>query len=383
MGTSTLARSLPASAFRRWRSLRLRTKAALGLLAIATLALAWISLREPVDGWPARTVLKTPRGAWSQAFSPDGKTFLTSNEAGITPWDTTTGRPGVPWPIELGRIAVSGAYSPDGKTFAVTIFHYPEFLEIQLIDTTTGRPRATLKTRQQGLYNFAFADGGRTIRAFLGDNSHIKEVVTWDASTGEETSSRATSVLTAASNTAISPDGRLLAYIPMWSSPVRLWDLEADRSLGVLLNPRRVGTSGSGVAFSGDGQILAVGREDGAFDLWDVPNRKLRKTLPGHSDGYSSLGLRFSPDGRTIASTGNEVGPKSALARINDDVRRKLFGRDGGSHPEVIVIDVATGQRIARTSSALFPIYSPDGRTLATRQADFSVRLRDLPGPPK
>jgi hypothetical protein len=204
MSASTLGRSLPASTFRRWRSLRLRTKTALTLLAIATLAFASVALREPVDGWPARAVLKTPRGAWSQAFSPDGKTFLTSNEAGITPWDTATGRPGVPWPIKQGRFAVTGAYSPDGKTFAVAIFRYPEFLAIQLIDTTTGRPGMTLQTRQQSLYNLAFADGGRTVRAVLGDNSHIKEVVTWDESTGEETSSRAISALTRTSHTAIS-----------------------------------------------------------------------------------------------------------------------------------------------------------------------------------
>jgi hypothetical protein len=53
------------------------------------------------------------------------------------------------------------------------------------------------------------------------------------------------------------------------------------------------------------------------------------------------------------------------------------------SHPEGIVIDLATGKRIARTSSLLFPIYSPDGRTIATRQEDLSIRLRDLPGTPK
>jgi WD40 repeat protein len=382
MVSPTLGRSLPASALRRWRGLRPRTRAALALLATGLLAGTCFVVVGSGDGWPARAVLKTPRDTWSLAFSPDGRTFLTSGEGGITPWDAVTGRKGTPWAARDGFFAVTGAYSPDGRTFAAVVASHPQLIRIELIDTTTGRSRATLATRHPSVYNLAFADEGRTIRAFLGDGPQLKEVATWDADSGEKTSSRAITAPTRGTITAISPDGRSMASVGFGTSSVQLWDLEADRPMGGLLNPSTRGTVGPGLAFSADGKTLAVGREDGAIDLWDVATRTLRKTLPGHTGGYGSNGLRFSPDGRALASTGNEKGSKPGLGQLVNEIKGRLTGGPRRSNPEVIVVDVATGERIARASSSLFPMFSPDGRTVATRQEDLSVRLRDLPASP-
>src|SRR5207248_857084 len=136
--------------------------------------------RRPIDEWPARAVLKTPGDTWPLAFSPDGRTFLTSGDGDITPWDTTTGLPGKLWPIKDQKFAVTGAYSPDGETFAVAIFRHPELVAIHLIDTTSGSTNATLKTQHPTIYNLAYTPDGRSLKAFLGDSGHLKEVATWD-----------------------------------------------------------------------------------------------------------------------------------------------------------------------------------------------------------
>ena len=385
MGASTLARSLPASALRRWRSLRLRTKAALALLAIALPVAGWFFLRGPVDDWPARAVLKTPRDTWPLAFSPDGKTFLTSGEGGITPWEVATGRKGDLWAIKDDRFAVTGAFSPDGRTFAVAVASQPKALSIELIDTATGQTRTTLATDSPSVYAVRFADDGRTLRGFLGDGPDLKEVVTWDAETGREISSRPLSAPTKGGIAAISADGRTLAISPMRAFAVQLWDLDADQSLGTVMNPKATSVvSWGGVGLSSDGRTLAVAREDGTIELWDVPTRRLRATLTGQPKGFDFSGLRVSPDGRTLAADGHPSRRTSTLGQIREGILHSLGGQgQRRDNAEVIVLDVATGKLLARAPTSMHPFYSPDGRTIATRQEDLSVRLRDLPDRPR
>ncbi len=218
-------------------------------------------------------------------------------------------------------------YSSDGRTFAAVVSQHPDLSSIELIDPSTGRSRATLTTQHPLVYDLAFADGGRTIRAFLGDSGALKEATTWDVATGQQTSSRPITAPTRLCGRAISPDGRLLALIPWQSTAVQLWDLEADRPLGSLTDPTLAGNLiGHAVDFSPDGRTLAVARSDGAIDLWDVPGRKFLKTLPAHPRGYASMAIRFAPDGRTLASTAYENRSSTTLGETFENLKRKLLG---------------------------------------------------------
>ena len=387
MTTSSLGRLSPASALRRWRSLRPRTRAALALLAVATLIGGWSFLRGLVDPWPARVILKAPLDTWPLAFSPDGRAFLTSGEGGITAWDVADGRKREPWAIQGDRIAIIGEFSPDGRTFAAATTSKDRTISIHLIDAATGRTRARWPVTLPSLYALRFAADGRTLRAFLGDGPDLKEVVTWDAETGLELSNRPLSAPTKGDIAAISADGRTLAIGTRGRLTVELWDLDADRSLGSVMNPTSTSTvCWGGVGLSSDGRVLAVAREDGTIELWDVPTRTLLRTMTAHPVGFAASGLTFSPDGRTLAADVSRLREPSIVGRIMGDIRRSLVGKredDTEVITEVIVLDIATGRRLARGADSIHPYYSPDGRTIATRGRDRSVKLRDLPMPPK
>jgi WD40 repeat protein len=383
MTASSLGHLSLASALRRWRGLRPKARATLALLAIAMLIGIWSFLLNQRDPWPARAILKTPLDTWPLAFSPDGRAFLTSGEGGITTWEVATGRKKGLWAVEGDRSAVGGIFSPNGRTFAAAAYSRSKPLAISLIDTDSGRTRATLSTQFRSVYALRFADDGRTIRAFLGDGKDLKEVVTWDAETGQEVSNRPLTAPTKAGITTISADGRTMAIGPNQALAVQLWDLDADRPLGSVMNTKSTSVvSWGGIGLTPDGRSLAVAREDGTIELWDVPTRSLRRTLAGNRPGFTSSGLRFSPDGRTLAAD-SRYRPVTSLGQISEGIRRSLVGRrqvDAEvADAEVIVMDLATGERLARAPTAIHPHYSPDGRTIATRERDLSVKLRDLP----
>jgi WD40 repeat protein len=291
------------------------------------------------------------------------------------------------WKVDPSRGAVAGVFSPDGRTFTAALFKHPQPLSFSLVDVDTGRTRATLHARHTGVYNLAFTDGGRTLRAFVGDVPDLKEVVLWDASTGEELSSRPLTCPTAACDTAISPDGHLMALVPYGglskSRTVRIWDLDADRELVRLSDPSSPCSLGRGLGFSEDSRTLAVGREDGAIEVWDLPTRSLRSTLRGHASEFQPQWIRFAPDGQTLASQGWYRRPASLVDSLLLALKQRSLGRSWRPPPEVIVLDIATGKRLAHAANALHPYYSPDGRTIATREMDFSVRLREVPSRPR
>ena len=78
---------------------------------------------------------------------------------------------------------------------------------------------------------------------------------------------------------------------------MRLWSTATDAPPAVLQ-----GDSGEvfSLAFSPDGETLAVGGADGLVKFWNVRTAREVAALKAHESVVSSL--VFSPDGRTLAS---------------------------------------------------------------------------------
>jgi WD40 repeat protein len=181
---------------------------------------------------------------------------------------------------------------------------------------------------------------------------------------------------------------------------VRLWDVAAGRevqSLAVGPNARAVA-----LAFTPDGNQLAVYDTHGMVRLWDAGAgreiRQFRVADPNRTDLRWGEALVFSPGGNTLAvsagvdfrlwdtTTGKErvriIGkvPGCPAAAFTPDGTRLLFASDG----VVRLADASTGTLMGSFGDGSQTAYlaalavAPDGKTVATRGYDQSVRLWDL-----
>jgi WD40 repeat protein/serine/threonine protein kinase len=176
-----------------------------------------------------------------------------------------------------------------------------------------------------------------------------------------------------------SPDGKTLASVSL-DGTTRLWDAASGRLACVL------GGGAWDVAFSPDGKLLATGgQETGVVTVWDLASKRVLKRFP-----QSVRGLAFSPDGKTLAGGGEDarlwdVATGQERARLADAGPVAGFSADGktlvtaahwhGGPGTVRLWDPATG---AERSHFEVPFISnialsPDGATLAVSAGDVGL----------
>jgi WD40 repeat protein len=335
------------------------------------------------------------------AFSGDGKSIIASDYySGVHIWDADEG-------IEVRRFFTDDYYchrlaiSPDGKTLAVAGGN----LTVWLVDPTTGRQFGSLPDQRQQIGQLLFSpdssllamiDGYEKVRVFDVATRRLVKTVTFETNIG---------------HVAFSSDGKLLACSV--GSSIALWNLERGNEVRRLRNDRdshhslsatfapngpmavcgyddgsvrlfdadgvkeirrfkREGPAVTGgpaqwgwssytsVNFSPDGKTLAISREPGRIDLFDVDSGKKRHTLTFDSILRASH-IAFSPDGKKLAHTGADSWSGDCAIHVWDvDKGKEINPRTGHGSP---VTSVAV---------------SPNG-TIATAGNDGIVHLWEGP----
>ena len=296
------------------------------------------------------------------AYSPDGKNIASGSTsemivvtgtrearlpstAGNTVqlWDTITGEKRTTLRLQTQR-AASIVYSPDGKTIATA---RKRDNTVYLWEAATGKSKGTLERVGTGsVQSFMYAPDGKTIATAGGWTDNVVQL--WDAQTGAHKTTL-TGHTKRVNSVAYSPDGNMIAS-GSEDGTVRLWDAATGKQKAILnhtswinflfpwLNPPV-----NAVAYSPDGNTLAVVSMDSKLQLWDTQTSQLKAALTGHTAAINFVA--YSPDGKTIATAG---GWKDNTVRL---------------------WNAATGETKA-VLRGYIPIntvaYSPDGKTIAT-----------------
>ncbi len=323
------------------------------------------------------------RGTVNQvAFSRDGRRVAGAGADGRTRlWDVRT-RKAVRAAMAGPKGRLEGtAFHPDGRNVA----SFGADGRIWLLDTS--RPQ-TLR-HDNPVEDLAFDRAGRALATATSNG----EIHVWNVGSGRST--RVSEVGADASAYVFSPDASMLAT-GAYDGRITTWKLKPPKAVPTPL-PGRPGEFDVAVAFSPRAGLLAASAEDASITLWDVARRKSKgEPLRGHRSVVSAIA--FSSDGHTLASADAARirlwdlrapdGPSVARIIRQADVVSLVFSPDDRTLASsdqtgaIRLTRVASGRARGRLSvgehTVLDMAFSPDGRMLLAGDEAGSAILWDV-----
>jgi len=287
----------------------------------------YIRIWDVATGQEIRTLMVNDNSISYLNLSPDGKYIVaasTSSSGTINIWDRNTGKELRNVLGFINEYIMSLDISPDGKKIAALYLNFSspnqEYItKIRLFDINTGKQLKTFLDYIIDISSFAFSPDGKQIITYS-FNSSIKF---WNTATGKENKSISENVdginyisfspdekyIISRANSkdknntfitiwdafkgmkknvissdyftpiAISPDGNMIAFVPLNERLIRLFDIVKGKNIKTVSDFSGHTDKILSLAFSPDGKMLVSGSDDKSVRLWDVATGKEIRTM--------------------------------------------------------------------------------------------------------
>ncbi|MEA3439011.1 MAG: protein kinase [Chloroflexota bacterium] len=295
----------------------------------------------------------------------------------------------------VGESGQGVAFSPDGDRIVAASNAEPK---ITVLDFSSGD--VILEIETEGVHwDVKYSPDGSMIAA--SGTTGTNDLTIWDSETGEVIQSwisqegALTSLEGVAGRIAFSPDGEMLAVASVDGIP-RILDISTGE---IIQSFHGHSAPAIGLAYSKDGALLATGNHiTGELIVWNPLTAESLLTLET-TPGDKIHGIAINPNGEQIAAAGDEGLIKVWSLPMGDDllnipvetsgIRNLIYTHDGkhivsgGQDSTARLWNANTGELVTtlagHTSVVMGLSLSPDGDMLATGgYRDEEVRLWDL-----